>query len=136
MNAKKRTMIRKYAENSVLQWNSFFFLVLAGVEVWFAYFISRFDVWAGFVSGLVAFGVAFLGIEVLAGKVFKTGSVRGGVVDGVVWVFLKFLGPLAVIGFAVARGFSVGALFFGLVVGLVNISIILWGRARFGAEND
>lgn len=90
----------------------------------------------GFGLGLLAFFLAFLGLEMIARRVFADGSVRGGVLDSLGWVFLKFCGPILVFFVGVRLRVEIFAMFVGLVAGLVSISLILWLRVRFSVKND
>ena len=135
MTVKKRSMIKKHTGFLLKQLSSLYFAVLGLAEVFFAYFLFSTTGWLGFMSGLFAFGAAFLGIELISRKIFLVENVRAGVYESLVWVAVKFFGPIFIIWFAVYRGFSIISVFYGLLAGLFNVSVILWIRGRFDAKN-
>ncbi len=97
------------------------------------YFLCESVVWLGFCCGVMAFSASFLGLEVVARRVFVAGGVKGGVRNGLFWVLFKFFVPLLLIYYGIWRRFSVYGIFGGFLVGLANVCFVLYqDRGRPG----
>jgi hypothetical protein len=108
--------------------------VIAGLgllESFLAYWPCPHAVWLGFMCGLGAFGASFLGLEIVASRVFVFQDIKRGLASGVFWVVFKFFSPLMLIYYASLRGCSILAVFCGLLVGLCNTTLVLFGWTRF-----
>lgn len=99
---------------------------LSLVELAVTFFLCPTRLWLGFACGVGAFGASFAGMEVVSRRVFSLGSVKQGVMGGVFWVCFKFFVPLLVIYYGCLRGFSILGIFCGFLVGLVNVSVVLF----------
>ena len=135
MTVKKRSMIKKLLVQRSLNSSGVYYFAIGGLESVFAFFLVQYEYFLGFGLGLAAFGVSFFGLEVILGRVFDREGIKDGILDSLFWVVLKFLGPMGLLYFGMTMGLSVWALFFGLLVGLFNVSGILFQRSHFSEKN-
>ena len=114
----------------LLSFSSLWYWLAAVSEAGFCFFISNYLSFLGFTLGLIAFGLAFSGLEMILQRVIQVGAVKQGVFDSFLWLILKFCGPLACFYIGVQNDCPAFLLFLGMVIGLVNVSYILFLKSH------
>ncbi len=121
-------MIKKLADRGLWRTASVYY----GVVGWFLFLVSWLvfeeAVSLGFGCGLLAFGLAFLGLEMILRRMLLAGEVRRGIVQSMGWVGIKFLGPILVLYLGLTAGYSVMASFVGMSCGVLTVALILFFR--------